>query len=116
MLRLVVLFVFCLLGAGSFTLYSIVFGQVGSPRISTDYIVSLVLNPLFLFALGLSLFGAVLRMFIFKEFGISRSAVLSELTFLFTLSGGLLVSHEKVDLKLVVGALLMFMALFVLES
>lgn len=93
-------------------------GQIfvsGNPKLSFGYIWGVVTNPLFLLVLGLGFTGALLRMFVFKNFGITRTLIMSEVAVLISISLAALLFKEPLSPKFLVGTLLIAAGVVVIQ-
>ncbi len=107
--------IFCLITAVNFTLYALAFRKVGPAEISFNYVFSVLTNPFFVLALVMALLGSILRMAVFTAFGVMRSAVVSEMTVVFTLVLAFLVFQEKLDLRFFVGTGFILIGVYLLS-
>lgn len=105
---------FCLITAINYTLYALTFRRVGQAEVSFAYIFSVLTNPLFILALAMALCGSLLRMAVFSAFGVTRSAVVSEMTVIFTLILSFIVFREKLEPRFFVGSLFILIGIYII--
>lgn len=106
---------FCFITALNYILYALTFRQVGQAEISFAYIFSVLTNPLFMLALGMALGASLLRMAVFSAFGVTRSAVVSEMTVIFTLILSFLVFREKLGSRFLIGSVIILIGVYIVS-
>ncbi len=114
-MRYLALAVFVVSAGISLTLYAIVFKQAGPAKGTFEYITSVLFNPLFIIAIALAFGGALLRMYVFQSFGITKSAIMTESYIVLALVGAFIVSRESPDLKFFLGTAAVLVGIFILQ-
>ncbi|MEX0895905.1 MAG: hypothetical protein WDZ94_03115 [Patescibacteria group bacterium] len=94
-----------------------VFRQVGTPEFTIEYVLRVLTNPLFIVVVMSAFGGAVLRMFVFREFGVTRTVIMSEATVVLSLILAFVIFREDINFtKFLIGSAMILIGVFIVQS
>jgi uncharacterized membrane protein len=109
-------FLFLIVYALSTLLNGAVFKTGGSPEISLNYLIRISLNPQFMGVLFFGFAGAVLKMFTFNHFGISRSLILTEAVVILNVALAAHFFGEELSPKFWIGCIIIGIGVVLIQS
>lgn len=113
---------FSLLVSLSFTMYGLVFQQVGSPPTDAglpagvEYFVRLMFEPLFVLGLGLAFGGALVRMFMFDALGIAETALAGQMTIVMTVVFSITLLGDSMNVEDIAGMGLILLGVYLVQA